>query len=464
MGSPNRKWIFIAVTIASFGVNYLATSLNIALPVLGQDLLIPRNHLSWVTGVFALTTAVSLVPFGKLADIYGKKTVFVLGLVVWVIFCVIAPFCTNLGLILAAVAFGGLGTAMCYSTVAAILSESFDQSERGRVLGGNLAVAYLGTSGGPFIGGMITQYLGWRAIFWTSLPIIVIALCLAWYFLSNTASEERTDFDGRGALFYVSGLAMFIMGVSYLGKSWGIAMLVVAFALMLVFVRLERLADHPLIYLEVFKNRVFTLSNLASLIHFGTTYATSLLLSMYLQDQAMKALSAAMAGLVLLAQPLTQIIFSPLAGRLSDKLEHRWLASSGMLVTALCLGALSFVQINTDLRIIIMILLIMGTGFSFFVAPNNNAIMGSLPAGQYGLASGVMATCRILGMSLSLAATTMMLNRYEIGVNSTLGFMHSFQQCFGAFSLLAFIGIAASLARGSKRKKAAPDLEKVFTG
>ncbi|MEN6350430.1 MAG: MFS transporter [Syntrophomonas sp.] len=451
MGSLNRKWIFIAVTIVSFGVNYLATSLTIALPVLGKDLLIPRNQLTWITGIFALTTAVSLVPFGKMADIYGKKKVFISGLVVWVIFCIMAALCTNLGMMLVTVAFGGLGTAMCYSTIAAILTESFDQSERGRVLGGNLAVAYLGTSGGPFIGGIITQYLGWRAIFWTPLPTIVIALFLTLRFLPNTPSQQRVNFDRKGTLFYVSGLALFIIGVSYLGKSWSIAMLVLAFFLVYIFTRLEHAADHPLIHLEVFKNRVFTLSNLASLIHFGTTYATSLLLSMYLQDQGIKALSASIAGLILVAQPFTQIIFSPVAGRLSDRMEPRWLASSGMLVTALCLGALSFVQIHTDLFSIIIILLIMGTGFSFFVAPNNNAIMGSLPASQYGLASGVMATCRILGMSLSLAATTMILNKSGTAVNSSQGFMYGFQNCFITFSLCALIGIAASLARGSQK-------------
>ncbi len=136
---------------------------------------------------------------------------------------------------------------------------------------------------------------------------------------------------------------------------------------------------------------------------------------------------------------------------LSDRMEPRWLASSGMAVTALCLLALGFINPHTNIITLVAILLIIGTGFSFFVAPNKNAIMSSIPAGQYGLASGVMATGRILGISLSLATTTMLLNRSGTGVASTLQFMYGFQQCFVTFALLAAIGIACSLARGSRK-------------
>lgn len=450
MDKSSQNKIFISVTIASFIATYIAAAFNIALPAIGRELEMASNQLPWIAGLFALTTAVLLVPFGRLADIYGKKKIFVSGLGFLLLFAVMASLCTSSGWMFVTAVFGGIGTAMCFSNVAAILTESFDQSERGRILGGNVAVAYVGASGGPFLGGLITQYLGWRAVFWTMLPLIAVGLFLAWRYLPDRKPEHRSSYDSKGSMLYVLGLALFILGISYLSKFSGICLLVGGLFVLYLFVRFERRLESPLIQLSVFKNRVFTLSNLASLIHYGTTYATSLLLSMFLQDQGMKAMTASMAGLVLFAQPFTQIIFSPIAGRLSDKMEPRWLASSGMAVTCLCLLALSFVNPHTEIITLVAILLIMGTGFSFFVAPNNNAIMSSIPTGQYGLASGVMATGRILGMSLSLATTTMLLNRSGTGVVSTLEFMHGFQLCFITFSILAMVGIAASLARGSR--------------
>ncbi len=453
MDKSVQKYIFIAVTIASFVTTYIAAAFNIALPAIGQELAMARNQLPLIAGIFSLTTAVLLVPFGRLSDLYGKKRVFLSGLVFLLLFAGLASLSNSNWWMFATSVVGGIGTAMCFSNVAAILTESFDQSERGKILGSNVAVAYVGASGGPFLGGIITQYLGWRAVFWTMLPLIALGMFLAWRYLPAGKPLQQSRFDRQGTLLYVLGLALFIVGISYLSKPWGIGLLLAGPIVLYLFARYERQLDSPLIQLAVFKNRVFSLSNLASLIHYGTTYATSLLLSMYLQDQGIKALTASMAGLVLFAQPFTQIIFSPIAGKLSDRLEPRWLASAGMTVTCLCLLSLGFIKPHTEIMLLVLILLIMGTGFSFFVAPNNNAIMSSLPAGQYGLASGVMATGRILGMSLSLATTTMLLNRSGTGIASTLEFMNGFQQCFITFAILALVGIAASLARGPKEAK-----------
>lgn len=444
-----RNTIFIAVTAVSFITTYIAAAFNIALPAIGRDLAMDSSQLPWIAGVFSLTMAVLLVPFGRIADLYGKKKVFITGIAVLMVFSVLVALADGKWWILINSIIGGIGTAMCFSNVAAILSESFPVSDRGRILGSNVAVAYVGASGGPFLGGLITQYLGWRAVFWTMLPVLAIGFFLAWRSMPAGQPKKEVKFDGGGTMLYVLGLALVILGISSLTESYGPWMIAGGAATLAIFVWFERRLKNPLIHLEVFSNRVFSLSNLASLIHYGTTYATALLLSMYLQDHGIKGLTASLAGLVLLAQPLMQIIFSPIAGRLSDRLEPRWLASSGMAVTALCLFALSRVQVDTGLTVIILILLVMGTGFSFFVAPNNNAIMSSLSAEKYGLASGVMATGRILGMSLSLATTTVILNHTVTGGGgASLGFMNGFHYCFLAFSLLAIIGIAASLSRG----------------
>jgi len=451
MDKRHQKIIFITLAIVSFVATYIAAAFNIALPTIGRELGMERGELPWIGGIFALTTAVLLVPFGRLADLYGKKKIFLSGLAVLVIFSGLASLSAGSGWMFVTAAIGGIGTAMCFSNVAAILTETFDQSVRGRILGGNVAVAYIGASGGPFLGGLITQYLGWRAVFWTMLPLLVVGLYLAWRYLPERVPIQRGRYDRKGSLLYVCGLALLILGISCLSKSFGIFLIAGGVIVLYFFVRFERTSDSPLIDLSVFGNRVFTLSNLASFIHYGTTYSTALLLSMFLQDQGIKALTASMAGLVLFAQPLTQIIFSPIAGRLSDRMEPRWLASSGMAVTALCLLALAFIKPQTSIITLTAILLIMGAGFSFFVAPNNNAIMSAIQTARFGLASGVMATGRILGMSLSLAITTMLLDCSGAGIASTVEFMHGFQQCFIVFSFLAVAGIAASLARGSRR-------------
>lgn len=451
LNKSSKQHIFIAVTCASFLATYIGSALNVALPEVGIDLGMSRGELSYLVTLYLLSSAVLLVPFGKLSDLYGKKRIFLGGMIVFMVYCIMAASAFAGWFLLLSSVIGGIATAMFYSNIVAILAEVFPPMERGRALGINVAVAYIGLSTGPFIGGMMTHHWGWRSIFIVAFPLAVAGLILGLKSLpASRKPDESKSFDLFGSVIYVTVLALLIVGLSFLPGNKGIILTVVALVLMVIFFRFEKRQENAVLALEIFSNRVFSLSNLAALIHYGTTFATAFLLSMYLQDKGIKGMEPSQAGLILLAQPLMQAVFSPIAGSLSDRHDPRWLASFGMAVTASCLFAFSLLHTGSALFTIVVILMVMGSGFAFFVAPNNNAIVSSVGAEQYGLASGILATGRILGMSLSMAITTMILNLMSGNNASSQAFLGGFHICFRVFAIFALFGIAASLARGKK--------------
>lgn len=408
------------------------------------------EQLAFVTMLFGLTTAVFLVPFGRISDIAGRKKIFLLGVALFMIYCILSSMISQAWMFYPAVLLGGIGSAMCFSNVLSILSAHFPAEERGKILGMNVAAAYVGSSTGPLLGGFITHYFGWRGVFISLVPLILLCLAAGIKAIPHDETFKRQPFDIPGSLAWCASISLFIIGISSLGSSHGIPLLGAGIVALLVFLRLEKTRSHPLVDLGLFSNRVFSMSNLAALIHYGATYSVILMVSMYLQDPGIKAMDASMAGLVLLTQPALQVLCAPLAGSLSDRLPGRWLATGGMTLTMLGLLGLQFVRIDTSLEILVLILAGMGIGYAFFAAPNNNIVMSSVSSQDYGIASGMLATSRIMGMSISLAISTMILTFVAgtVAGGSSEGFMHGFTLCFQFFTVLSLFGIGASMARG----------------
>ena len=450
-----RRATLAAATLASFLTPFMGSATNVALPAIGQEFSMDAVQLSWVATSYLLAAAVFLVPFGRLGDIHGRKRVFLCGMVLFSVASLGVGLSQSGAMLLAARIGQGVGSAMIFGTGVAILTSVFPANERGRVLGINVAAVYIGLSMGPFVGGFLTQHLGWRSIFLLVVPLGLLAVAFVlWRMKGEWAEAQGEPFDLVGSAIYAVSLVVLMLGFSFLPEMSGSGAILLGAMGLVCFVAWESRTAFPVVNIGLFTgNRTFAFSNLAALINYSATSAVTFLMSLYLQY--IKALTPQQAGLVLMSQPVIQAIFSPLAGRLSDRIEPRIIASLGMTLTAVGLVLLIFVRPGTPLLAIIFCLALLGFGFALFSSPNMNAIMGSVERRFYGVASGTLGTMRLLGQMLSMGIATFLfalyLGRVEITPETYPLFSASAKTAFAIFAALCTAGVFFSLARGSVR-------------
>ena len=450
-----RRVVLLIATLTSFMTPFMASSITIALPAIATEFSIDAVLLTWVVSSFVLPAAVLLLPFGRLADISGRKRVFAWGISLYTaasLACGLAPSTT---LLIAFRILQGMSAAMIFSTGMAILTSVYPASERGRVLGLNVAAVYLGLSLGPSLGGLMTHHLGWRSLFIgsASLGVVIVGLVLR-YLRGEWAEAQGEPFDLVGTVIYSAALTCAMYGVSRLPAATGGWLVLIGLLGLLVFVAWELRVAHPVLEVRLFTgNAVFAFSNLAALVNYSSTFAVTFLLSLYLQY--IKGMSPQAAGFILMAQPLVMSIFSPLAGRLSDRVEPRTLASTGMAFSVVTLCLLIFLDSQSGVAFIIACLLVNGFGFALFSSPNTNAVMSSVDRRVYGVAAATISTMRMTGQMLSMGIATLLfavnLGRVQISPAHFPMFLKSVHVAFIIFAALSFGGIFASLARGKLR-------------
>lgn len=451
--SLSRKTVLFVSMLGAFLTPFMASSINIALPSIGEDFKMNAVMLSWTATSYLLAAAIFLVPFGRLADIYGRKRIYLYGILTFTVssaLCGAAPF---LSALIVFRVLQGIGSAMIFGTGIAILTSVFKPEERGSVLGLNVAITYLGLSLGPVLSGFLTQHLGWRSIFYVTVPLgavaavfIVLKMKQEWL----EASDE--SFDLIGSIIYGASLTAVMYGFTLLPKLSGGVVVFAGIIGIAAFGLFESRRLNPVLSLGLFKgNRVFVFSSAAALVNYSATYAVSFLLSLYLQY--IKGMSPQLAGLVLVAQPAMQALLSPFTGMLSDRVEARKVATAGMGITTVSL--VSFVLLNevTSVPSIILYLIVLGAGLALFSSPNTNAIMSSVEKRYYGVASGIVGTMRLLGQMLSMGITTLVMAMH-VGVSRITPELHpefiqSLKISFIVLSVLCLAGTFASFARGN---------------
>jgi len=453
MNEPARKRILLIVcSLASFLVPYTVSSLNVALPAISESFSIDAVTLGWVTSAYLLTAAICIVPFGRLSDLYGRKKFFILGNVLFALGSLLAALSWSGPVIITARVVQALGGAMVFSTSIAIVTAVFPPGERGRAIGIITATVYAGLSLGPFIGGVLTHNIGWPSIFLVNIPLAVIVLLLTLaYIPEEWADSGEGRFDLAGAVLYGIMLFAGIYGLTLLPSVPGILFMVSGLIVFAVFVWWEQRAKLPVVDLSLFTgNPVFLFSNLAALINYAVVFAVGFLLSLYLQYN--RGIDPQTTGLILIAQPVVQMIVSPIAGHYSDRIDPRYLATAGMGFTTLGLGILTLVSPATPILTIIAGLLILGLGYGLFSSPNTNAIMSSVEVRHLGIASGMVSTMRAIGQMVSLAIAMLVFSAIIGTVQITPAVYPQLQQsvntAFAIFVILGIIGIWASFARG----------------
>lgn len=451
----SKPCVLVITTLSSFLTPFMGSSVNIALPTISNEFAMDAVLLSWVSISFIMAAAMFLVPFGRIADIYGRKRIFTCGILIYTVSSLLTAFSTSASMLIFFRILQGIGGAMIFGTGMAILISVFPVGERGKALGINVAAVYLGLSLGPFLGGFLTQHFGWRSIFLANVPLGLIMIALIFWKLKGEWAEARGEkFDFVGSLIYSLTLIAIMYGFSLLPGMSGAWLIAMGALGVLAFIKWEMKTESPVLDINLFRNnRTFAFSNLAALINYCATFAVNFLLSLYLQY--IKGISPQNTGLILVSQPIVMAIFSPFAGRLSDRFEPRIVASIGMALTVIGLLFFTFLSEKTSLEFIITTLILLGFGFALFSSPNTNAIMSSVEKRFYGIASGTLGTMRLTGQVLSMGIAVLIFATYIGRVQITPEyyplFLKSAKVAFIIFSVLCFFGTFASLLRGKVR-------------
>ena len=396
----------MVATFSSFMGPFMISAVNVALPAIQKEFSVSAVLLSWIATSYLLSTAVFLVPFGKLADIHGRKKTFAFGLMVFVLFSLLTAFSISVWMLIILRIFQGIGTAMIVTTGMAILTSVFPPNKRGSAIGIYVAAVYIGLSLGPFVGGTLTHYFSWRSIFIAIVPFGLVSIYITLTYLKKEWVGERGEkFDTIGSILYGFALLTLIYGASLLPNKTAYFMMAAGVVGFIAFAKQEQRANSPVFELKLFRNnKLFAFSSLAALINYAATFAITFLLSLYLQF--IKGMNPRSAGLILITQPIVMAVLSPLAGKWSDRIEPRIIASGGMAVTVLGLVQLITIGETTSIAYLIAILSMLGFGFALFSSPNMNAVMSSVEKRHYGIASGAVATMRLLGQMFSMATAT----------------------------------------------------------
>ncbi|MFA7562220.1 MAG: MFS transporter [Methanoculleus sp.] len=451
--SYSRRFILILITIATFLNPFTGTAVNLALPAIGAEFSADAATLAWVTSAYLLASVIFLLPAGRLGDSRGRVTVFMVGVIVYTAGSLLSIFTPTIGMLLLFRFVQGVGGAMIYANSIALITYLYPPGERGYAIGLNTTAVYAGLSLGPFLGGALTQFFGWRSIFVVTVLIAIPALAYAGRFPAFLNERRPEDFDVPGLVLSSALIFCLFLGLARATTPDGMLLLVAALVLGVVFYVVEKRCLNPLFPVSLLtSNRVFAASNVAALINYSATYAVGFLLSLYLQY--IRGYEPVAAGTLLLVQPIVQVFVAPVSGRLADRVQPGHVASVGMALSAVCLFGLAAISDTTPVTVIVALLAVLGLGLGIFSSPNTTAIMGCVEARFYGSASAMTAMMRSLGMMLSMGAVLVV---FALIMGSTAvtpaifpEFQRSLHLIFLAFGILSAIGTLLSLIRGRK--------------
>lgn len=449
----NPNTILFVICLSSSLVPFMGSALNLALPYINQEFSIGASLSGWIPTSYMLSTAIFQIPCAKIADMIGRRKVFVWGVALFILFSVLSGLASSVESLIVYRFLSGIGSAMIFGTSAAILMSSIPVEKRGQALGINAATVYFSLAAGPFLGGIITQYLGWSSIFFVSAFVALLVLIGSVAIKEDWREDAKQKFDFVGSVLYAIGLSSIIYGFSVLPDILGFVLLGAGVVVMILFSVYEKRQVSPVFNMNVFlKNKVFKFSSLSALINYSATFAISFMLSLYLQY--VRGLSPQDAGLILIVQSLMMAIVSFGSGRLSDKVSPSFLATLGMSVISVGLIGLCFVEESTSFGYIIGLLVLIGFGFGVFSSPNMNILMSSVDKQHYGQASATAGTMRLVGQSLSMGIAMMAISlqmgntEFSPAVHTEL--MHSMRITFIICSVLCLFGIYASSVRAKK--------------
>ena len=461
MDSSTQRTVLAAVTTTGFLTTFITSGVNVALKQIASEFNLSAVSISWVSLATILATGALLMPVARIADLRGRKLVYFTGLTGFTIFSFAAALAPSAAILILTRALQGMSCALLFSTTVAMVTLSYPPETRGKALGLQVSGVYLGLTLGPVLGGVITENLGWRGLF-----VVVGALGMLNGLLPirklrglEWREPKTAPFDTAGSIAWAISLSALLIGFSSLPGIRGYVLIAAGVIGLAGFLRLEGRAADPILNIDLLRhNRVFAFANAAAFVNYAATAAMTFLTSLYLLYN--RGLSAQTAGLVLVTGPFLQAAVSPLAGRLADRVESRFVASAGMALCAGGLFAFAFLREATPYWQIIIILCVLGLGFGLFASPIIHTIMGSVERRHVGVAAATSATMRVSGQSISQGIATLVLavivGRHEITSADFVNLLTSIHVLFLIFGSLCVAGLVASLVGPAHHHAGAP--------
>jgi EmrB/QacA subfamily drug resistance transporter len=410
------KWIVLTnTTLAILMASLDANIVIIALPKISSDLHASVLETIWIVLSYGLVTTIVLLSFGRLADMFGRVKLYNLGLIVFTVGSALCSL-SNSGqeLILFRIV-QALGAAFLFSNSAAILTDAFDVKERGKALGLNQVSIVVGSVTGLVLGGLLTDTLGWRSIFWVNIPIGIFGAIWSYMKLRELGTKTGGKIDWIGNCLLASGLVLLLLGLTLgplqiLSEIVELLMILGGLVLLILFVFAESKINDPMFDVKLFRLRIFTTGNFSVFLNAIARGALILIMTFYLQGPTMK-LSALEAGLYLIPVSFTMATFGPISGWLSDKYGSKFFIIAGLLTSAVGFLILTRLQPHENFSQLLIPLVLVGTGMGMFAAPNRTAVMNSVPAHRRGAASGMTTTLVTLGNILSLGLSFLIITQ-----------------------------------------------------
>jgi MFS family permease len=442
-------WVIATV---QFLTPFMFSAIGVALPSIGREFTAGAVQLGLIEMVYILAVALLLLPIGRFADIHGRKRIFLAGTMVITLATLALAMAPTIGFLIVFRFFQGIGAAMITSSSLAILAATYPPQDRGKALGVVVGCVYLGISAGPLLAGLMIEYLGWRWIFYSAVPVEFVILVFAIARLKGEWAGARGEpFDRTGSILYVLALFCIIVGVveaqtfSWAGWFGGFGLIV-----MNAFLVYENSIKFPIFPLKkILANRVFALSNIATWLNYAAAFGITFFFSIYLQ--VIKGIPPKLTGFILITQPLLQAFCAPIAGRMADAYSPAPIATAGMALCTAAMACAAFVDASSSLFLIFSVLIVMGLGFGFFSTPNTTAIMASIDSRDYGMASSMIATMRTIGMLTAMTLITVLLSWYlgKQSITPETGqlFVATMRTAMVVFTLMGIVGIICSVGR-----------------
>lgn len=447
----------LACYLSGFIAPLLSTMMNLSLVNIGEEFGTGSHDLAYINSAFLLASVIFMVPFAKLSDIIGKKMMFIIGLQILVAGCVVASISPSFWWIIIGRAIIGAGAASMATVSISLLTDVVPKEHRGSAMGYQTMFIYMGLALGPAIGGTLNDLIGWRLLFLLPLPLAVASiLILKFRFKTDIATDRNGILDTRGSVLYGLAVLFSMAGVMNLPNTWAIVSLVAGLILLVLFVRSQRNNEHCILDISLFRIWAFSGSCIATFMSYAASFSVSFFMALYLQS--IGQLSATQAGLLMIVQPVIQCSLTPFVGKLTDRLERKAvLPTLGMIITGIGILTLVFYDMETTLETVIVSMVLIGSGFSLFSAPNTTLIMSSVPKTHTSEASGMMAVMRQTGMMVSMGIamlfiSTIMGSMDNLGPDTYGLFLEVMKYSFSVCFVMCIIGAVTSAVRGTPKK------------
>lgn len=457
-----RYRILTAVLLGTIMGPLDGSVVNVAMPTLAEVFNAGMTTVSWVSMSYLLILSSLLLTYGRLGDMLGYKKLFLWGMLIFTIasaFCGLSP---TIGILIVARAIQAAGAGLMMAVAPAIITKTFPKNERGKALGYNAMAVAVGLSVGPSLGGLLLKTFGWSSIFFINLPVGTAGYFWARKVIPARNEVKKEKFDPLGAILgfvFLTSILLYISKGQEIGwtSSIGYFLLTIFVLALALFIIQEKRAQEPMLDLSLFSNRMFSAGNLSCLLNFIAQY-TMIFLTPFLLTQL--GYPADRIGLIMTAFPLTMLLVAPISGAISDKIGSLYLSTGGAFICALALYLMSTLNIYSTSFDVVWRLVLFGLGNGLFQTPNNSSVMGSAPRERQGIASGVLATMRNMGMVFGVAMGSgffTLRHSYYLTTLSVTGkalqdmaFMRGIRDVFLITAVIDILCMLASLVRGKQ--------------